>query len=144
MLFEKLQRDERTISEAGKLGSVWLGITQIMLAGVVFYRLYVLNQPDEQLTDFRTVLAISIFGHIFMQLMFGGLLPMPTKKGMLVLYLILAGTISGVCLAIYGMPAASEWQNTWLPALLGPALLVGAYSFVAWLGKRRIEKMIEG
>ena len=95
MLFQKMQRDERTISDVAKIGSAWLFITQILLAGVVFYRLYILNQPDEQLNDFRIVLAISIFGHLFMQLMFGGLLPLPTKKGMLVIYLILAGIISG-------------------------------------------------
>ncbi|MCP4896078.1 MAG: hypothetical protein GY906_03805, partial [bacterium] len=43
---------------------------------------------------------------------------------------------------IYGVPEAAQWQNTWLPTLVGPALFIGLYRLVAWLGRRRIESLI--
>jgi hypothetical protein len=61
---------------------------------------------------------------------------------MLLGYVALTAIIIGGCLLIYGIPAMSNWQNTWLPALLGPAILIGGYSLVARLGKRRLEKQI--
>ena len=142
MLFEKHRIDERSRDTAGKTAGIWLGVTQILLAGVVFYRLYVLGQPDEQIRDVQIVLAVSIFGHMAMQLYLGGVLPVPTLRGMIVIYLLLMGTVAGVCLAVYGVPDVADWHSTWLPALLGPAILVGLYRLVAWLGKRRVERMI--
>jgi len=142
MLFEKLQRDERTRSQAGTAAGIWLGVTQVVLAGVVFYRLYILGQPDSEVRDFQVVLALSIFGHMATQLFVGGLLPVPTLRGMVVAWLLLSGVIVGVCLAVYGMPEVSQWHNTWLPTLAGPAILLCVYRLVAWLGKRRIEGMI--
>ena len=142
MLFQKLERDERTFAAGGRVAGVWLGITHVLLAGVIFYRLYILGQPDEEIRDFQTIFAISLFGHMITQLFLGGLLPVPTWRGMLACYVILTGAITVVCLAIYGLPEASEWQNTWLPGFLGPAILLGLYRLTAWLGRRRIEKMI--
>lgn len=142
MLFEKLENDERTHAAAGRVAGIWLGITHVLLAGVIFYRLYILGQPDEQLRDVQTVFAISLFGHMISQLFLGGLLPVPTWRGMAVAYVILSGTIMTVCLAIYGMPEAAEWHSTWLPTLAGPAILLGVYRLVAWLGRRRIERLI--
>jgi len=142
MLFKKLQSDERTRSQAGHAAGIWLGVTQVLLAGVVFYRLYVLGQPDSEVRDFQVVLALSIFGHMATQLFMGGLLPVPTWRGMVVAYLVLSGAIVGVCLAVYGVPEAAEWHNTWLPTLAGPAILLGLYRLVAWLGKRRIDGLI--
>lgn len=142
MLTERLRIDERMRSNARYSAAIWLGVTHVLLAGVIFYRLYVLGQPDEQLRDFQFVLAVSIFGYIAMQLFMGGVFPVPTPKGAVAGYLVLMGLVTGVNLAIYGFPPASDWANTWLPALLGPAILVGIYYLVAWLGKRRIERQI--
>ena len=144
MLFRKIVIDERTRSNTRYAAAIWLGITQMLLAAVVFYRLYVLGQPDEQLLDFRAVLGISIFGYIALQLFLGGVMPIPTWRGALVSYLVLAFLIVTGCLAIYGWPQPSEWTNTWLPAFLGPALFIGAYVLVARLGQWRIEQKING
>ena len=65
-----------------------------------------------------------------------------TAKGMLVSYLALAGVITVVCLFIYGWTEADQWANTWLPALLGPAILVLAYAAAASMGQWRIERQI--
>jgi len=87
MFFQQLQTDERLRSSTRYAAALWLGVTQVLLAGVVFYRLYVLGQPDEQIRDFQTVLSISIFGYLALQLFLGGVMPVPTWKGAIVMYL---------------------------------------------------------
>ena len=141
-LFAEHRIDERARSNAGWAAAIWLGITQVLLALAIFFRLYVQGQPDAEIRDFQAVLGISIFGNIALQLFLGGVFPVPTKKGLLVAYLGLTALIVTVCLAIYGVPPLADWSNTWLPALLGPAILVGAYWLVAILGKRRIDRQI--
>lgn len=143
MLFHPLQIDERTRSTTRHAAAIWLGVTQVLLVGVIFYRLYVLGQPDEEIRDFQAVMAISLFGYLGLQLFLGGMLPIPTWKGALVSWLVLSGVIAGVCLAIYGLPRADEWANTWLPVLLGPALMIAAYVAVARLGQWRLERQLE-
>lgn len=142
MFMRKINTDERARSNTRYAAAVWLGVTQVLLAGVVFYRLYVLGQPDEEIRDFQAVLAISLFGYMGLQLFLGGVMPVLTWKGMAAAYLLLAGVIVTGCLAIYGWPATDQWADTWLPALLGPAILVAAYASVARLGQWRIEREI--
>jgi purine-cytosine permease-like protein len=142
MFSNRLPIDERARANTGHAAAIWLGITQILLAGVIFYRLYVLDQPDAEIRDFQAVLAISLFGFMGLQLFLGGIMPVLRWRGLLVAYLVLTGAITTGCLLIYGWPAASEWTDTWLPALLGPAILVLAYGAIARLGQRRIERQI--
>jgi phosphoglycerol transferase MdoB-like AlkP superfamily enzyme len=142
MFFKKLNLDERTRENSRYAAAIWLGVTQVLLAGVVFYRLYVLGQPDEQIRDFQAVMAISIFGYLALQLFLGGVMPVPTWKGALLSWAILAGAIVAGCLAIYGWPDPKDWTDTWLPSLLGPALLIGAYALFARLGQWRVERNI--
>ena len=137
-----LQIDERSRANTRYAAAIWLGVTQVLLAGVVFYRLYVLGQPDEEIRDFQAVLAISLFGYIALQLYLGGVLPVPTLKGAVIGYLVLMGLVVGGCLLIYGVPPAEDWASTWLPATLGPAIIVGLYYLVAWLGRRRVDRQI--
>jgi hypothetical protein len=135
--------DERIRANAGRAAAIWLGVTQVLLAGVVFYRLLILGQPDSEIRDFQAVLAVSLFGYIVLQLYMGGLFPVLTWKGMLAAYLILFALVTGGSILAMGVPAPEDWKNTWLPAFLGPALIVGLYSLVAWLGERRVERQIE-
>lgn len=143
MLFHKIVIDERTRSNTRYAAAIWLGVTQLLLAAVVFYRLYVLGQPDEQLRDFQAVLGVSIFGYLALQLILGGVMPALTWRGALLGYLVLTFLVVSGCLAFYGWPDPSDWTNTWLPALLGPALFVCAYALVAYLGQKRVERQIE-
>lgn len=142
MFAMKNRIDERSRLNTAQAAAIWLGVTQVLLAGVIFFRLYVLGQPDEEIRDFQAVLAISLFGFMAMQLFFGGVLPVLGWKALLVAYLVLAAVITGVCLAIYGWPDASDWANTWLPTLLGPAILVVAYAVIARAGQWRTEREI--
>ena len=143
MLIHPLEVDERTRSTARFAAAIWLGVTQLLLVGVIFYRLYVLGQPDEEIRDFQAVLAISLFGYLGLQLYLGGVMPVPTWKGALAVYIVLTGAVTGTCLAIYGWPQPGEWRITWLPALVGPALLIAAYVIVARLGRWRIDRQLE-
>jgi hypothetical protein len=142
MFQEMFAGDERSHQINGMIAQVFLGLTQIFLAAILFYRLYVLGQPDAQLNDLRLLLAFSIFGYIAARLFFGGILPELSWKPALIAYAALAGLITVVCLLIYGWPAPADWAVTWLPALLGPAIIVGLYALVAYLGKRRVEREI--
>ena len=143
MLFKTLAQDERAQSATRYAAAIWLGVTQVLLAGVVFYRLYVLGQPDEQISDFRAVLAISIFGYLALQLILGGVMPILTLKSAVISYVLLTTAIVVVCLLIYGWPERSAWSSTWLPAALGPALFIGAYALVAKLGQWRIDRQLD-
>jgi len=142
MLFYKMQVDERTRFNSGNAAAIWLGVTQVLLAVAVFYRLYVLGQADHEIRDFQAILLISIFGYLALQLFLGGAMPIPTWRGAVVVYAVLTLAIASVCLLIYGWPDADEWANTWLPTFLGPALLVGGYALVARLGQWRVERRI--
>ena len=144
MLFQKMKIDERTRSNSQYAATIWLGVTQILLASVVFYRLYVVGQADAEIRDFQAVLAISIFGGLALQLFLGGALPMPTWRGALLSWLILASAVAGDCLLIYGWPKTEDWASTWLPSLLGPAIILAAYALVARLGQWRIERQLQG
>jgi phosphoglycerol transferase MdoB-like AlkP superfamily enzyme len=135
--------DERTRSNTRYAAAIWLGVTQLLLAGVVFYRLYIVGQPDAEIRDFQAVLAISLFGYMALQLFLGGVMPVLTWRGAIAAYLVLAGSIVTGCLIIYSWPQPDEWASTWLPSLLGPALLIAAYALVARLGQWRIERQIE-
>jgi peptidoglycan/LPS O-acetylase OafA/YrhL len=87
-------------------------------------------------------MGISIFGYLALQLFLGGVMPIPTWRGAVVSYLVLTGVIVMVCLLMYSWPPLEEWTSTWLPALLGPAIMIGGYSAVARLGQWRIERQI--
>ena len=142
-MLNRFNVDERSRQTATRTAYFFLHITQLLLAAVLFYRLYVLGQPDGEVRDIQAVLAISIFGYMGTQLYFGGILPVPNLKGALIAYGILAGLVTAVGLLAYGLPPLSDWATTWLPAILGPAILVGLYTLFAWLGKRRLERLIE-
>ncbi len=142
-MFNRFNVDERSRQTATRTAYFFLHLTQLLLAGVLFYRLYVLGQPDGELRDIQVVLVFSIFGYMGTQLYLGGVLPVPNLKGALIAYGLLTGLVTGVSLISYGIPPLSDWANTWLPAFLGPAILVGLYTLLARLGKRRIERLIE-
>jgi len=142
MLFHPLNNDERTRTNTRYAAAIWLGVTQVLLAAVIFFRIYVTGQADEELRDFQFVLAVSIFGHLALQLFLGGVMPVPTWRGAFVSWAVLAGVIVAGCLAFYGWPVPEQWANTWLPALLGPALIVACYALVARAGQWRIERQI--
>ncbi len=136
-------QDERSVIVTGRCATVFLGITQILLLLALLRRRYLLDQPTAEIWDIQAVLLLSIFGYIGARLYLWGALPVLSFKGAILGYLLLAGSVTGGCLLLLGIPEPSDWASTWLPALLGPAILICMYSLVAHLGKRRIEKMMK-
>ena len=132
--------DERSERVAGRSAIVMLGLTQVALGVVLLTRLYVLGQPDEELRDIQWVLLGSIAGYFTLRSFLGGIMPVPTLKQAAIAYLGLVVVLS-VTLSIWlGLPDLENWINTILPVAVGPAIIVGGYWLVAWLGQKRIER----
>ena len=68
-------KDERTALVSARVSQVTLVLTQVVLLGIILYRGYLLDQPDNQLVDLRLLLAFSVFGNIFATLFFSGNFP---------------------------------------------------------------------
>jgi uncharacterized membrane protein len=124
----------------GLCAVVFLGLTQMGLAGVLFYRLLVLGQSDSEVLDIQALLLFSIFGYIALRLYLGGILPVITWRSAVLSYAGLVALVAGACLIWFGFPPLSQWATTWLPAIVGPAIIVGLYALFAYLGHRRFER----
>ena len=143
MLFHKFTIDERSRETSMSVSLIWLVLTQLSLAVVLFYRSEFLGQPDAQILDFKIILGISLIGYFLSQALLGGALPSPTIKGGIVLYVLLTFMICLVSLLVHGWPAADEWATTWLPALVGPAVLIGGYMFALFLGNWFLDRRMD-
>jgi hypothetical protein len=132
--------DERTQIVTGKIAVIFLGLTQTALLGIILYRRYFLGQSEEHYADIRTVLLISVFGYIAARLYYGAVLPVLSFKTLVYIYVGFVTFLTVVLSIWYGLPTLDNWQNTILPVLLGPAILISVYWLIAHLGKKRIEK----
>lgn len=135
--------DERTLNLNARVSQVTLVLTQVGLLGIILFRSYYLDQPDSANNDLRILLALSVFGTLFTTLFFGGMLPKIKFRALALIYLGFVALLAIILTVWLGLPDLSEWQNNLLPVLLGPAILLGAYWFFAWLGAKRIEKQIQ-
>lgn len=134
--------DERSQQVAGQSAMIMLGLTQTALGVILLIRLYVLDQPDSELRDIQWVLLGSIVGYFALRSFLGGIMPVPTAKQAVLAYV---GMVVGlfIVLSIWlGWPDLSEWTTNVLPAIAGPAIIVGGYWLIAALGKRRVEREI--
>jgi uncharacterized membrane protein HdeD (DUF308 family) len=134
--------DERSQQVAGQSATVMLGLTQVALGVVLLVRLYVFDQPDAELRDFQWVLLGSIVGYFALRSFLGGIMPVPTMKQAVLAYLGMTLFLFVVLSLWLGLPDLSDWTNNVLPAILGPAIIVGGYWLIAALGKRRVEREI--
>jgi hypothetical protein len=134
--------DERLVGTATKIAAVMLPLTQLTLLVAVLYRAYVLKQADHEYADLRIVLGVSVFGTIGALLFWVGSFPLLKARTLFMVYAALAIGLFAVLSAIYGLPTLENWTTTLLPVLVGPAILVGLYAAVAYVGQRRIEKEI--
>jgi hypothetical protein len=135
--------DERQERITSRIAVFFLFLTQIALAGIIFYRRYVLHQRNTEIADLNILLAASLYGFIAVRLFFSAGIPTLSIKKTLIIYagfVLLLGTILTL---IYGFPPVSEWHNTLLPVVLGPAILLGLYHLFSYLGQKRMQKEIE-
>jgi len=134
--------DERTQQAAGHSAMIALGLTQAALGVIIMIRLYVFDQPDAELRDFQWVLLGSIVGYFALRAFIGGMMPVPTPRQALLAYVGMVVFLFVVLSIWLGLPDLNDWTNSILPALLGPAIIVGGYWLIAVLGRRRIEHSI--
>ena len=135
--------DERTSAASGKIAFIFLSLTQTALLGDILYRRFIAGQPPQAYADIRYILLFSVFGYAAARLYFAAILPLPGIRSLLSVYGGLVIVLFTVLSLWLGLPTLDNWQNTLLPVLLGPALLVGLYWLLAYLGNRRLEKQIE-
>jgi FtsH-binding integral membrane protein len=138
-----LQMDERTEQVSGRLAFVFLGLTQAgLLVGIVVQR-YAQGLSPSYYNDLAAILAYSVLGFWGMSLFLGGVLPQLNAKVLITAYLFLSLSIGIPHLLIRGLPMAGVGVR-WLLVVFGaPAVLVGGYSLVAYLGKKRLDRLIE-
>ena len=134
--------DERMVAISGKIAIVFLVFTQMALLGSILYRRYGLDQSEVDYVDLRMILLISVFGYIATRMYFGAVLPKLSIRKLVNIYFGLVVVLFVVLSIWLGLPSLDNWTNTLLPVLLGPALLVALYWFLAYWGYRRIEKTI--
>ena len=134
--------DERTLNVNARVSQFALVLTQLGLLGIILFRTYFLDQPDNLNNDLRILLGLSVFGTMFATLLFGGMLPQIKFRNLVVIYLGFVALLFIVLTLWLGLPDLADWQNNILPVLLGPAILLGAYWFFAWLGAKRIDSQI--
>ncbi|MCB8946383.1 MAG: hypothetical protein H6653_00080 [Ardenticatenaceae bacterium] len=134
--------DERSQVVAGQSAMIILGLTQVALGVILMVRLYVFDQPDAELRDIQWVLLGSIVGYFALRSFLGGIMPVPTMKQAVLAYLGMTVFLFVVLSLWLGLPDLSDWTNNVLPAILGPAIIVGGYWLIAALGKRRVEREI--
>lgn len=134
--------DERMAAMSGRIAMVMMVLTQTALLVDILYRRFALGQSTKETQDLRLILLGSVFLYIAARLALGAVLPVLSWKILIGVYVVLAGGLFGVLSLWLGLPDPADWQNTILPVLLGPALLVGGYAALAYWGKIRIDREI--
>jgi hypothetical protein len=136
-----IQIDERSQQVGGRISFLFLTLTQIGLLVLIFYQRYLLIRPPSYYNDLALVAGFSLLGYWAFSLFFGGFLPLIRPIMLLVSYLILAAGIGIPYTIIRGIPAAGELQARLLVILGAPAVLIGFYALVAYLGKTRLDRL---
>ena len=135
--------DERTQNINGQVSFYTLMLTHIGLGIALVYKAYILDLPSSETRDISIILLLSTYGYWALRIYLQGDQPVLSWKRILKIYVLITVAFDAVLITWHGVPQLSEWRTTWLPGLLGPAVIVGAYWLVTWLGQRRVEKELE-
>ena len=133
--------DERTGRINGLVSFVCLIVTQLALVGVVVCKRYFLGLTPEAYAEISWIAGLSIGGYWAIRLYLSGILPVISFRKMLAIYVILVAVIFVPTYLIHGWPAKDRWYEVFYP-FIGVAVILGFYSLVAYLGKRRLEKVV--
>lgn len=117
--------DERMAVVSGRIATVFLVLTQSALLVDILYRRMVLEQPEAKYRDLRWILLGSVFLYLAARLVAGAVLPKLSWEVLISAYIVLVFGLFIVLSLWLGLPDLANWQNTILPVVLGPALLVG-------------------
>jgi hypothetical protein len=133
--------DERTENINGLVSFLCLMLTQLALVGAIVYKRYFLGLSPETYVEISWIAGLSMAGYWAIRLYLSGILPVISFKKMLVIYILFVAFIFIPTYFIHGWPAAERWYEVLYP-FAGVGVILGFYSVVAYLGKRRLEKMI--
>jgi len=133
--------DERTEHINGLVSFFCLMLTQIALVGVMVYKRYFLGLPPEAYTEITWIALLSMGGYWAIRLYLSGILPIISFRKMLLIYIPLVAVISVPTYFIHGWPVKERWFEVLFPPI-GVAIILGVYSLAAYLGKRRLERMV--
>lgn len=99
-----------------------------------------MSQPDAENRDIQLLLFGSVGAYFPLRSFLGGTMPVPTLKQAAIAWLSMFTFLFVVLSVWFGLPHLKDWATTLLPVTLGPALAVGGYCLIAWLGKRHVER----
>jgi len=133
--------DERTEQINGLISTLVLMLTHFALAGVIVYKRYILGLPQEEYTEITWILGLSMASYWALRLYLSGILPVISFRKLVVTYFILVAVIVIPTILIAGFPEPENRYQMIYP-FIGVAVILGFYTLVAYLGKRRLEKSI--
>lgn len=133
--------DERSERLNGQISFYILMLTQAALALLIAYKRYILGLDTAYYESFSAVLLISMLSYWAFRIYLSGILPVISLRKLALLYIVLVMLISILAYLIAGMPEPGQWYEVLYP-FIGVAVVLGFYTLVAYLGKRRIQKEI--
>ncbi len=132
--------DERTEQINGLVSFLCLMLTHLGLVSVIVYKRYFLGLPQDAYAEISWIAGLSMASYWAIRLYLSGILPVVPFTRMLLIYLLLVMAISVPTYFIHGWPSAERWYEVLFP-FIGVAVTLSFYSLVAYLGKRRIERI---
>jgi len=135
--------DEREQRLTAGIATIFLFLTQIGLAGMIFYRRYGLHQSNEQIADMNYLLAFSLIGFVAVRLLLSAGLPNLSLKTTLWIYFGFILSLGIILTIWFGFPEPSKWSTTLLPVALFPAIILGLYHVLSAVGKKLLERELK-
>ena len=136
------QIDERTEGINEKLSFLFLGLTQLALYLAIVYQRYIEGLPIRYYNDAAIILILTVVGYWGARFYFGGIYPNLSFKRVLLIYVISVAAIGVPHTIVHSWPQSGEWLSRALSIFGGPAVLVVCLAFLAYLGKKRTERLI--
>ena len=133
--------DERIERLNGQVSFLFLHLTQIGLAGILFYKRYMLGLPTSETNSLAWLLGLSIGGYWSLRLYLSGILPVVSFRKLLMIYLVAVAFITIPTYLIHGLPEPERWYEVLYP-FIGVAVVLGLYFLVSYFGKQQLEKYL--
>ena len=142
--------DERDLNIFRKICTTLYLITIYTLIGIISYRQFVLHQPMKEWNDIAMLLTINILAALGAYLYITGVVDISKFK----LHHVLIGFVGFVTIGFtftiikYAVILGQDlswvdvWDSLWIVVKISGLLALGL-SLLAYLGSRRIEKLIE-
>jgi hypothetical protein len=150
MTKKSFKLDERDLNNFRKICTALYLITIYSLIGILSYRQFVLNQPNEEWNDIAILLTINILATLGAYLYFTGGVDIRKFKLRHMLIGFAGFVVVGLAFTIIkytvilgqSISWVDMWGYLWIVVKISGLLALGL-GLLAYLGSRRIEKRIE-